>query len=96
MILWGTALEMKDWHQFSNFNLLLAQWRTAKLTDAELAQALRRTEALNDREETRMTKALTFLGLGERSEGLDQLKQIFKDDLEEDKDEEEVDFKSHV
>ena len=84
-ILWGNCLEMKDWHPYATFNLLCARWQAGAITDQDLTNALEESDQLNSRHDTTLLKALLWLGLGEKSKGLEILKKVFSQEIEEEK-----------
>lgn len=74
---------MRDWHQYSNFNLLISKWQNAAINDQELLKTLESLDSLNDKEDTFLLKALTYLGIGEKEEALKVFKKVFVDEPSE-------------
>jgi tetratricopeptide (TPR) repeat protein len=81
IISWGNAIEMKDEHQYSILNLMIAKWRSGAITDSDLIKSLEEAESLNDKEDTFLIKGLMLLGIGEKEEALKIFKKVFSDEL---------------
>jgi len=81
IISWGNAIEMKDQHQYSILNLMIAKWKSGAITDSDLIKTLEEAESLNDKEDTFLIKGLILLGIGEKEEALKIFKKVFADEV---------------